>query len=94
MELKEIFEKIGQARKLNGELYEQGVIDTGKIYPNSSYTDVHLTNELFFKLTVDYKKKEHSDIFDKLYEIIDGIEYFTLVKKEELKGCKTNDNYK
>jgi hypothetical protein len=92
MELKEIFEKIGQARKLNGELYEQGVIDTGKIYPNSIYKDVHLTNEMFFKLAVDYKK-ENGDEYDEFYEVIDGVKYFALVKKED-RGCKTNDNYK
>ena len=92
MELKEILEKIKQARELNGVLYEQGVIDTGKIYPNSIYKDVHLTNEMFFKLAVDYKK-ENGDEYDKFYEVIDGVKYFALVKKED-RGCKTNDNYK
>ena len=92
MELKEMLEKIKQARELNGALYAQGVIDTGKIYPNSIYTDVHLTNEMFFKLAVDYKK-ENGDEYDKFYEVIDGVKYFALVKKED-RGCKTNDNYK
>jgi len=92
MELKEILEKIKQARELNGVLYEQGVIDTGKIYPNSIYKDVHLTNEMFFKLAVDYKK-ENGDEYDEFYEVIDGVKYFALVKKED-RGCKTNDNYK
>lgn len=82
MELKEMFEKIKLARKLSGELYQQGVISTGKIYPNSIYTDVHLTNEMFFKLAVDYKK-ENGDEYDKFYEVIDGVKYFALVKKEE-----------
>ena len=92
MELKEMLEKIKQARELNGALYAQGVIDTGKIYPNSIYTDVHLTNEMFFKLAVDYKK-ENGDEYDKFYEVIDGVKYFALVKKED-RGCKTNDNHK
>lgn len=85
MELKEMLEKIRQARKLNGELYEQGVIDTGKDYTDSSYPRVHLTNELFFKVTVDYKKRERKDEYDELYEVIDGIEYFTLIEKGEVK---------
>lgn len=92
MELKEMLEKIKLARELNGELYQQGVISTGKNYPNSIYTDVHLTNEMFFKLAVDYKK-ENGDEYDKFYEVIDGVKYFALVKKED-RGCKTNDNYK
>lgn len=82
MELKEMLEKIKQARELNGELYEQGVIDTGKIYPNSIYTDVHLTNELFFRIAADYKK-ENGYEYDKFYEVIDGVKYFALVKKGE-----------